>query len=93
MTEQTYVTVAEERVRHLLEEAGLTPATLTPNDDNTFTASFNNLPTPIVADDLRKAHEHLVVVDRVDDLQDVRKPNVEPRLPSLIHFGFTDEPT
>lgn len=93
MTKHDYVAVDKALVRRLLADAGLTPATLTPNDDNSFTAAFNNLPTPVVADDIRKVHDTLVVIDRVDDLSDVRKPNVEPQLPSLIHFAFTDQPT
>jgi hypothetical protein len=87
-----FVAVDKDTARHVLEEAGLRPATMSRNDDNTFTVSFDKLPTPVVKEDLLKAHENIVIVKRDDDVQQNRKPNVEPQIASLLHFGFTGQP-
>ena len=88
-----FVEVEQEKARTILEEAGLRPATMARNDeDNTFTVSFDKLPTPVIAEDLMKAHPNIVVIKRDADVQKNRKPNVEPNIASLLHFGFTKQP-
>ncbi len=91
--EYEFVAVPRDKAHAVLEEAGLRPATMAQNDeDNTFTVSFNKLPSPIVVEDLMKAHPNIVVVKRDGDVQKTRKPNVEPNIASLVHFGFTQQP-
>ena len=91
-TEYQFAAVSKDTARQVLEEAGLRPATMQHNDDNTFTVSFDKLPTPVVKEDLLKAHENIIVVKRDEDVQQNRKPNVEPQIASLLHFGFTRQP-
>jgi hypothetical protein len=91
--EYEFVAVEQDKARAILEEAGLRPATLARNEqDNTFTVSFDKLPAPVVAEDLMLAHPNIVVIKRDDDVQKNRKPNVEPNIASLLHFGFTKQP-
>lgn len=90
MDKNQFAHVSESIANAILEREQVHPVFLHRNSDNSFTATFDEVPAPSVRQNLEDSDDMIVVLD-VETVE-ARQPD-KPYNPSNIRFAFVAQPS
>lgn len=90
MNDTDFVLVSKETAEEVLNRKDVYPTFLERNDDNSFTATFERHPAPIMQGKIKDADDAIRIVE--PEIVEAREPNVEPSMAVTVSFGFIESP-
>lgn len=90
MAEQEFVRVSEAITSAILEREQVHPVFLERNEDNTFTATFQDATAPEMRHRILSCDDTIRLVE--PEVVEARQPNTEPNMAATVRFGFIETP-